>query len=349
MNRKEIMQTHQKQNIILSDSEKDEIELFKKGLEEILNQKFEIKNNTKCRGKRGFFFNIYRYIIYILYPFKFFIKANKYNYIICWQQFFGLFYGFYCNLFKIKKQNVVVVCNFTYKEKKGIIKKLYRKVMGFCIQNKYVDYLHVLSIDYAKKCAKEFGLPIEKFIVTPFGLDDTYEKYKATKVEYEDYSLALGRSNRDYDFLIKAWKKLPVSEKLLIACDEYTASEKLPENIIIRKDITLDFPYIANCKLMILPIKDGNICSGDTVLLKAMSYYKPVVVTKPSTLSEMYIKDKENGFCLPKDADVFAKEISNILKDTVNTEKVAQKARKCFENEYSRFNMGKRIGDKMKK
>ena len=345
--KKEIIQ-EQKQNIILADCNKEEIELFTKGIEETLNQKFEIKNNTKCKGKRSFLFNLYRYLIYAFYPFQFFLNAKKFDYIICWQQFFGLFYGFYCNLFKIKKQNVVIVCNFTYKAKKGFFKNIYQKFMTYCIQNKYVDYIHVLSTEYAKKCALEFNLPIEKFIVIPFGLDDTYEKYKNAKVEYENYSLAIGRSNRDYDFLIRAWKKMPISEKLLIACDEYTISESLPKNIILRKDITSDFPYIANCKLVILPIKDGNICSGDTVLLKAMSYCKPVVVTEPSTLIEMYIKDKENGFCLPKNEDIFSKEVLNILNDTENTQKVAQTARECFEKNYSRYNMGKRIGEKIK-
>lgn len=337
-----------KQNIILADCNKEEIELLVKGLEETLNQKFEIHSNTKCNGKRSFWFNIYRYLIYIFYPFKFFLNAKKYNYVICWQQFFGLFYAFYCNLFKIKKKNLLVIVNFTYKEKNGKLKNLYKKVMKFCIKNQYVDYIHVLSLEYAKKCAEEFNVPIEKFIVAPFGLNDTYEKYKDTKVEYGNYSLAIGRSNRDYDFLIKVWKKVPNSEKLLIACDEYNNKEKLPENIILRKDITFDLPYIANCKLVILPIKDGTICSGDTVLLKAMSYYKPVVVTEPSTLAEMYIKDKENGFCLPKEEETFAKGILNILNNRDNTEKVAQNARKSFEENYSRFSMGKRIGEKVK-
>ncbi len=133
--------------------------------------------------------------------------------------------------------------------------------MTFCVRNKYIDYIYVLSTEYANKCAKEFDLPIEKFRVTPFGLDDTYEKYKDIKVEYNDYTLAIGRSNRDYDFLIKVWKKLPKDQKLVIACDEYKATEKLPENIILRNDITFDIPYIANCKLMIIPIQDGNIAS----------------------------------------------------------------------------------------
>ncbi len=188
---------------------------------------------------------------------------------MCWQQFFGLFFAFYCNLFKVKKRNLLVICNFTYKEKKGKLGKLYKKLMGFCIKNKYIDYIHVPSRNYAEKTCKDFNLSMEKFIVVPFGIDDTYEKYKNTKVEYDNYSLSIGRSNRDYDFLIKVWKKLPKEQKLVIACDEYKVTEKLPENIILRNDIRFDIPYIAKCKLVIIPIQDGNIASRRYSIIKS--------------------------------------------------------------------------------
>ena len=210
--------------------------------------------------------------------------------------------------------------------------------------------IHIPSEEYAKKVIKEFNIPKEKFIITPFGLDDTYNKYKDLKAEYKDYYLAIGRSNRDYDFLIEVWNNLPKEYKLLIICDSYKEKNKLPDNVILRRDIVgeTQFPYIVNCKAMIIPIKDENLCSGDTVLLKAMSYYKPVIVTKPSTLTEMYIEDGINGFAFEKDIKKFVDNFLKIAKDEEKLKKVAKSARKCFEENYSRKEMAKKIGNRLK-
>lgn len=334
-----------KQNLILADCEKEEMVTFAEGLEEILHQKFEIKNKV-CNGKHNKINNIYRYIIYFIYPFISFLNRKKYNYIIGWQQFFALFYCFYCNLFKVKKENIVVVCNFTYKEKKRFIGKIYRTIMQFCIKNDYLDYIHVPSKKYAEKCSNDFDIPIEKFIVINFGLPDTYEKWKNTTVEYDNYSLAIGRSNRDYDFLIEVWKKIPKENKLIIICDQYKSRQQLPKNIILRNDITGDkqYPYIMNCKMMIIPIKDKNICSGDTVLLKAMSFYKTVVVTEPSTLSEMYIKNNENGVCILKNVNDFVTTIIKLLENDNELKRIGKIARQSFIDNYSRKIMGINIG-----
>lgn len=338
-----------KKNLILADCDKEEIKSFAEGLQSATGEKFEIENK-ECNGSHNLINNIKRYVIYFIYPFQFFIKRGKYNYIIGWQQFFTLFFAFYCNLFHVKKENIVIVCNFTYKEKKGIVGKLYRKIMLFCVKNDYIDYIHVPSKKYAEECSNKFDITINKFIVTNFGLPDTYEKWKDSNVEYNNYSLAIGRSNRDYDFLINAWKKVSNNQKLLIICDQYKPSKKLPNNIIIRNDITGDkqFPYIINCKLMIIPLKDSNICSGDTVLLKAMSYSKPVVITKPSTLAEMYIENGKNGICLEKNVEEFSNNILNLLLDSRKMESIGKNARKKYLEKYSRQAMGNNIGREIK-
>ena len=335
-----------KENIVIADCEKEELKTLINGLEETTNMKFKIENKI-CNGKSTFFSNIRRYLIYIFYPLKFVVNRKKYDYIICWQQFFGLFFAFFCRLFRVKKQNKIFVCNFTYKEKKGLKKNIYKNVMKYCLQNTYIDYIHVPSTEYANKSSKEFNVKRNKFIVIPFGIDDKYQEHKGLKTNHKNFSLAIGRSNRDYDFLINEWKKIPKKEKLIIICDTYRAKEKLPENIILLNNIVGEeqYPFFINCKTVIIPIDKGNTCSGDTVLLTAMSYYKPIIITNPSTLAEMYIKDGVNGFCLEKIKDMFSKKVTDILQDKKMLKEIGNNARKDFEENYSRYNMGKKIGE----
>ncbi len=79
-----------------------------------------------------------------------------------------------------------------------------------------------------------------------------------------------------------------------------------------------------------------------------MSYYKPIIVTKPSTLFEMYIKDGINGFAMKKDEKDFVEKLINILQDENKQKEIGINARKDFEENYSRYNMGKRIGKQIK-
>ena len=332
-----------RKNIILADCEKEEIEEFAKGFKAVMGDGIFI-NGKICNGSHGKAANFKRYFIYALYPLCFVMKSRHYKYVIGWQQFFALFYVFYCRLFHIKKRNIVVAVNFTYKPKQGFSGKIYKWFMGYCVRNKYLDYIHVLSYNYAKICAEEFLVPQSKFIVTTFGIPDTYENWKETKVEYSNYSFSIGRSNRDFDFLIDAWELMPEDELLVIASDTFFPKKKLPVNVIHRKDITGDtqFPYIANCKAMIIPIDDGTICSGDTVLLKAMSYEKLVVVTVPSTLGEMYIEDGKDGLLIKKElkkfVDIVLKEINSD-----SAKKIGISARKSFLKKFSRYAMGRNL------
>ncbi len=337
----------EKENIILSDCEEWKIKDFKEGVSEVTNKKFKIISKI-CIGKRTLINNIYRYITYIFWPFKIFLKRSKYDVIIGWQQFFTIFFSFYCNLFKVKKENKIVIANFTYKPKNGIKGKIYKKLMKFCLNPIYIDYIHVPSANYAKQISKDFNIGEKKFIVAHFGIEDMFEKYKKLKKEQNnDYTLALGRSNRDYDFLISEWKKIPNTYKLIIISDTYKTNKKLPNNITILNNVVGDkqYNYIINSKMMIIPINKENICSGDTVLLTAMSFEKLVVVTKPSTLAEMYIENGVNGIALEKRKDEFAKNILNILKDENKILAIGKNARKIYLDKYSRVAMGERIGE----
>lgn len=334
-------------NIILSDCEKWKIKDFKQGIEEASGEKYDIEMKI-CIGRRNFINNLYRYLIYIFWPIKIFMKRKKYNTIVGWQQFFTIFLAFYCRIFSVKKINKIIICNFTYKAKKGIWGKIYRELMKFCINNVYVDYIHVPSFDYAKLISKDFCINVNKFIITPFGIEDMYNKWKHLKKDNNDkYNLAIGRSNRDYEFLINEWKKLPKKYKLYIISDNYKPKKALPENITLLDNVVGDkqYDYIINCNTMIIPIKDGRICSGDTVLLTAMCFEKLVIITSPSTLEEMYIVNNENGIAIKKDEKTFSVEMLKILCDKENISKIGQQARESFLKNFSRKSMGTKIGE----
>jgi glycosyltransferase involved in cell wall biosynthesis len=334
-----------KNNVILADCESDEVKTLQDGLNDNKSWNFTTEScisNGSHAGKG----NIKRYLKYFTFPWHVFLHRKKYNCILGWQQFYTINFAFYSRLFHVNKKNRIVALNFTYKRKGGFVGRLYEKYMRYAVDSEYIDYFHVLSKNYAESCSKVLNIPLDKFIVTTFGVPDIYDKWKNSNVEENDYTLSIGRSNRDFDFLVKAWKQPCLSKrKLVIISDMYHPTEPVPNNIKLLNDVTGDasYPWIANCNMMVIPIEDGTICSGDTVLLNSMLMKKPVVVTKPSTLSEMYLEDRVDGLTLEKDEVVFAQEIAKTLENKDECRRLGENARKKYLAHFSRFQLGKQI------
>ena len=295
--------------------------------------------------------NLLRYMKYFTVPLSFLCKTGKYDMALGWQQFYAINLAFFSRLFHVKKRCRLVAVNFTYKRKKGIVGKIYHKFMHYAVTNKYIDYLHVLSYGYAERCHQELGITKDKFIITHFGVPDTYEEWKTSDVDMKDYILSIGRSNRDFDFLVKVWKQENMKNiPLVIISDMWHPKEELPNNVKWLSNVTGDAsrPWINCCKIMIIPIDDGNICSGDTVLLNGMMSKKPVIVTTPSTLSEMYIDNGKDGLCYDKDVKAFADKVAALYNDDDRIHQLGENARESYKEKFSRYAMGEAIAKAIK-
>ena len=213
--------------------------------------------------------------------------------------------------------------------------------MKSILKSKYLDYIHVPSEEYAKICSGVFDLDKEKIIVAPFGIPDIYDKYKNDMAKSEPFALAIGRSNRDFDWLISQWVDMPL--KLVIISDVFKLQQRNVGNIELIDNISGEsqYPYIINCDFLIIPIADGTICSGDTVLLTGMCFKKCVIVTEPSTLAEMYIRHRFDGVCIRKDQCL--KELLRELNENAR-KKIGENARISYINKYSRLNLGIAFG-----
>ena len=126
-------------NIILIDFPKKENWDFKNSLEEQTNLKWEEEESVSNQRRKNKLSNIIRYLKYFIFPLKIFLKRKNYQNIVAWQQFYGVLYAFYSRLFHSKKYNKLIIMTFIYKEKKGLIGKIYYKFVKYAIQNEYID------------------------------------------------------------------------------------------------------------------------------------------------------------------------------------------------------------------
>lgn len=343
-NRKEKERIKMKKNVFLADCSKESVTQFAEELQ-YHSKPFEVKVDIANWKRTGRISELKRYAIYFWVGFRSFLCRGRYDVVIGWQQFYALIFCFFCSVFSVKKQNTVIALNYTYKEKKGKLQKVYRWFMAKCISAEYMDYIHVLSDNYANYIHHEFGFPRERIIVTSFGVVDLYDKLKKLAVPNgflkDGYALAIGRSNRDYDFLIRAWKD--IDYPLVIISDTYTGRTD-DKHISILTNVAGEesHPWIVHCGLMVIPIDDGSICSGDTVLLNAMSLERKIVVTSPSTLAEMYIHDGRNAVLTKKNEEEFRRKVKEVLY-LKKYEDLGRQARESFLESYTLRSMGRKV------
>lgn len=335
----------QKEYIFLADCSTEEVASFANACK-YHGHSFCVKSHIANWKRTGIFSELKRYLMYFIVAFRYFLNRKQYAALIGWQQFYALIFCFYCSLFSVKKSCTVVALNYTYKEKRGAISQLYLWFMKRCIDPRYMDYIHVPSSEYADLIHAQFAFPRERIIVTHFGINDHYHersKLPAPAGYMRDgYALAIGRSNRDYDFLIRAWKNIDFP--LVIISDTYKGSADA-SCIQILTDVAgeASYPWIANCALMVIPIDDGSICSGDTVLLSAMSLKRRIVVTTPSTLAEMYVQDQVDALLTTKDVDQFQQVVCSALDGQYPH--LGEQARHSFLTKYSRSSMGEQVSN----
>lgn len=331
-------------NIAMFDSNKHEAEDFIKGLEQSTNLQWEARILTANQGRKSKIGNLIRYIKYFTFPFGIFLKRKKFDNIIGWQAFYGLLFAFYCRLFHVEKKNTLLIKNFTYKPKKGLVGKIYFAFMKFIVKSKYVDVFVCTSQTFCNYCAEVFDEDPGRFVFLPFGVNDFTKAVDMTKPATNDYILSLGRSNRDWEFLINSLGETDYPVR--IVCDELH-QENLPSNIKVYNDVwgNDSFEFIRNCKFMIIPIMDGKIGSGETVLLQTISFSKPIIITKPSCLADDYVTDGETGLVVSKNQQELIEAVDKLWNTPALCEKMAKNCRSLYETKHSLLSYGRYVGN----
>lgn len=330
-------------NVALFDSTEQEAAEFIRGLIDSTGYEWHAKVCQSNQGRSEWYRNALRYIKYFAFPFWVFVNRRKYSNIIGWQAFYGLVFAFYCKLFHVKKTNTLIIKNFIYKPKCGVIGKIYFRFMNYIVKSEYVDFFVCSSQKYCDQCATIFNEPRDRFCYVPFGINDFTKVVAQEMGTKEKYILSIGRSNRDWAFLIDAFSDTDYT--LCIVCDELKWNN-LPQNIKIVNDVwgNRSYEMIRDCEMMVIPILDGSIVAGETVLLQAMSFSKPVIITAPSCLADDYVIDGKTGLAVHKDRNSLLNAVKKLRENQEFYQYVAQNSRKQYEQKYSLYSFGLRIG-----
>lgn len=331
-------------NAIFLDFKPSDDWQFLKELEENTGKKFDciFNDSHNWHGKK----KILRYLSYFFVPLKYALK-NKYEVIVAWQQFYGLFYAFWLRLLKKKKSTKLVIMTFIYKKKSGLKGRLYEKLMRYIVEGKYVDTFICFSEEECEMYSTFFNVAKRKFVSCKLEVEDSCLDENVSEILEDDFYLAAGRSNRNYKFLCEAFGKMP-SKKLVIICDS-ELPENIPENIVWKCNVhgSEYLDNVSRCKAVIVPLDTsyGDISAGQLVIIQGMMFGKIVVATETLTTRE-YIHDQQNGLLINNNC----KELADIL-DAIECgeyDYMKRAARKYYKENYSGSNMAKTVAQALK-
>lgn len=312
---------------------------FAEGMRQSSKEDWMVKSwdNAGLRKRRRD--NIKRILGYFIHAFELFYQRKRYNKIVCWQQFYGLIFAWYCCVFHVKKVNRLIVMTFIYKEKTGWAGILYDWLVRTAVKSQYIDKLVVFSKAEIGFYAKKFEILTDKLEYLPLGIAREKQLEKTKMNLPERFFLSVGRSNRDYDFLFQCAKEI---EETIVVLTDSIKKKNLPSNVILYDNIRgIEYRKILNeCYAVLIPLKDSNISSGQLVMLQAMQSKKPIIITEARSVSD-YVKNDETALVCRKEKEDFTTAVKRISEDENLYHQLAENGYKKYRDCFSLFELGR--------
>lgn len=328
------------ENILLIDSNYAEAEGFVRGLEEATASPWEVElypNNTTYGLRRYLkFFTVALHVL--LHPKRYAGKT-----LLCWQQFYGIAIAFFCRLFHLKKRFRLVVMTFIYKPKAGAAGRLFEAFVRYAVTSPFIDRILLTTTSELPRCAARFGLPPSKFGFAHCGcLPHDPAAYDDPALRQEGYYFAVGRSNRDYDFLCRAFHGR--REKLVIACD--TLPDSPDKNITVERALFGDamLRRMRNAKAVLFAFADDEVASGQLTFLTAMSLGVPVIAAQRHNIVSDYLTDGETALLVPKEEAALLRAMERLEQDPALAARLSANAQQAFHTRFTYYHAGTEVG-----
>lgn len=333
-----------KTNYIITDLENADTEwnLYKElcklncGEWKILSYGSKLKTGGLLMGKL-------RVLMYFLYPLTLVLKMKGAVVVFAHQQFYGLNLAFYLKLLRSHLSPKIVVGTFIYKPKGNkFIRRIHYKYIHSIISSKYVEKIIVRSTSEIKYYEEIFEVK-GKFVYVPFSMYSTAPS--DVKPSERKYLFGIGRSNRDWKFLIDTLEG--TTYRAIIACDTYQGP--INDNVEVLKDCFGENMHklLAKCYAVVIPLQDTNISAGQMVFLEAMEYGKPVIVTESTGVTD-YIQNGETGILIKNTKEELMSAIDLLYTDIVYYDKLSRNAQEYVRTTFTPHKSDERLASVIK-
>lgn len=193
-----------------------------------------------------------------------------------------------------------------------------------------------------QRYANLFPGSAQSFVFIPFGGYvygwDQESVNNAEKFERRAFRIfSAGRSGRDYQTLALAADGESFDVTLASDSREAVGDIVEKENLRILRDCYGGkyLHELRSCDAVVIPLAVENISAGQMVIVQAMAYGKPVVVTRTPTIEDYISHEREGLMVRPGDAEDLRRAINRLRDDPSLYSRLRKAARAAYEERYS--------------
>ena len=180
-----------------------------------------------------------------------------------------------------------------------------------------------------------------RFVYIPYGLyisgRDAQTQLSKTADDNRPYILAAGRSGRDYATLFQAIESHDIDLHVVCDSDNALAGLTIPSNVSILR-ACYDSGYVnelRNCLFVVIPLGVNDISAGQMVLIQAMAFAKPTIITRTATVEEYVVHGKQSLLVSQGSVAELRAAINRLINDSELAAQLGSNAVASFENSFS--------------
>ena len=254
----------------------------------------------------------------------------------------AIIFGFFRAMLLRKKPKIVLLGFILTARQNNFLNKIRHIYFGFVFS--IVDKVICHSTLEVERYTRQFSnsrTARAKFVCIPYGLhiSGREEKIKPESAVSSNrpYILTAGRSGRDYATLFKAVEFLDID--LHVVCDSSNplAGLTVPANVSILRDC-YDAAYVDELRsalFVVIPLGVNDISAGQMVLIQAMAFAKPTIITRTATVEEYVLDGKQSLLVSQGSVTELRAAIDRLISDGKLATRLAGNAVASFENNFS--------------
>lgn len=244
-------------------------------------------------------------------------SGKRYDYIFTFECDLTSFIISFIQRLTLSRRPRHIILQFIMRERQASIASRLKYIfMRFCFSSTHM--IVCSSRPEARYYKEAFGWSDERVCFAPMHTDPALlDRARDDSAPESDlYIISAGRTFRDYKTLVSAVDGLDI-RTVIIASPKNMDIGGMPSNVSFRFDIPLKEldDIVAGSALVVLPLEDKRISTGQSVLLQAMALGKPVIATRTSGTVD-YLEHMVNGVLVePGDPLELRAAIKTLIQD----------------------------------
>lgn len=211
-------------------------------------------------------------------------RRRQHDVVISWQMRMGVCYGILKRIFHPQKPPVHIIHDLHIDLAQT--RWLYRfNLILLKLAVPGIDYFFCTSTEEEAIYSQMFNIPRSRIAFLP--LVEASSNFEEPSRPIKDYIFSYGKSDRDFDTLIRS--VAPLNIKTYILSRKYKPQVMMPENVCIIREYVSSHDlvqWIASSRIVVLPLQDYRIAAGQISMLEVMALARPLIITENMATKE---------------------------------------------------------------